>query len=276
MGQGKRVKLSNGRRLVDEVLRAANKMPLAAYVRDFDLSELAKLRKQVRPRISWNVLYMKAYAIISEQNPVLRQCYVGFPWPSAYQHETNVCLLTMSREYRGEERLLFARFNRPECRSLADLQSQYDDYRKTPVEQIKQFRHQIQFAKAPWFVRRFAWWVLMNLWPRKRASHFGTFGMTISGYKEAFNYQVLSPNTTTLGIDVLPRNGQAKFSLTFDHQILDGVPVINFIDDVYKTLNGAIKEELASMKESGSQSSSLLERPEIEAAQGQQTCRRAS
>ena len=250
MGKGKRVKLSNGRRLVDEIVRAANKIPRAAYVRDFDLSELAKLRKQVRPRISWNVLYMKAYALISNENPVLRQCYVGFPWPYAYQHESNVCLLTMSREYCGEERLLFARFNRPESRSLADLQSQYDYYRKTPVKQIKQFRHQMRFARAPWFIRRFAWWVLMNWWPRKRVNHFGTYGMTLSGYKDAFNYQVLSPNTTTLGVDVLPRNGQAKFSLTFDHLILDGVPVVNLIDDVYKTLNGAITDELNSLRSS--------------------------
>lgn len=249
MGRGKRVKLSNGRRLVDEVVRAANKMPRAAYVRDFDLTKLAKLRKQVRPKISWNVLYMKAYALIAEKNPELRQCYVGFPWPYAYQHESNVCLLTMSREYQGEDRLLFARFNRPECRPLVDLQAQYDHYRKAPVKQIKQFRHQIRFAKAPWFLRRFAWWYLMNLWPRQRVSHFGTFGMTISGYKDAFNYQVLSPNTTTLGVDILPKRGQAKFSLTFDHQILDGVPVVNFIDDVYKTLNGAITDELRSLRQ---------------------------
>ncbi len=251
MGKGKRVKLSNGRRLVDEVIRAANKMPMASYVRDFDLTELTALRKQVRPKIGWNVLYMKAYAIISEQNPTLRQCYVGFPWPYAYQHESNVCLLTMSREHNGEERLLFARFNRPENKSLVELQAQYDHLRKTPVLQVKQFRHQIRFAACPWFLRRLAWWVMMNLWPRKRMCHFGTFGMTLSGYKDAFNYQVLSPNTTTLGIDVLPKKGKAKFSLTFDHQILDGVPVVNLIDQVYKTLNGTIADELRSLLNDG-------------------------
>lgn len=247
MGKGKRVKISNGRRLVDEVIRTANKMPMASYVRDFDLTDLAALRKKVRPKIGWNVLYMKAYAIIAEQNPALRQCYVGFPWPYAYQHESNVCLLTMSREFEGEDRLLFARFNRPENHSLVELQAQYDHLRKAPVLEIKQFRHQIQFAKSPWFVRRFAWWMMLNLWPRKRMSHFGTFGMTLSGYKDAFNYQVLSPNTTTLGVDVLPKKGQAKFSLTFDHQILDGVPIVSIIDQVYKTLNGVITEELRTL-----------------------------
>lgn len=247
MGKGKRIKLSNGRRLVDELVRTANKMATAAYVRDFDLSELAGLRKQVRPKIGWNVLYMKAYAIIAEKNPVLRQCYVGFPWPYAYQHESNVCLLTMSREYEGEERLLFARFNQPESRSLVELQAQYDHLRKAPVNEIKQFRHQIRFAKSPWFVRRFAWWMMMNVLPRKRMSHFGTFGMTLSGYKDACAHKVLSPSTTAIGVDVLPRKGQAKFTLTFDHQILDGVPVVNFMDQVYKVLNGAIADELRSM-----------------------------
>lgn len=247
MGKGKRVKLSNGRRLVDEVIRAASKMPMASYLRDFDVSELNELRRKTRPKISWNVIYMKAYSIIAEKNPVLRQSYVGFPWPYAYQHESNVCLLTMSREYEDEDRLLFARFHQPESRSLADLQSQYDHFRKAPVRSIKQFRHQIRFAKAPFFLRRMAWWVMLNLWPRKRASHLGTFGMTLSRYKDAYAPKILGPNPTILGVDVMPKKGIAKFSLTFDHQLIDGVPVVNLIDEVYRTLNGVIADELHTL-----------------------------
>ncbi len=247
MGKGKRVKLSNGRRLVDDVIRAARKMPMAACFRDFDLSELAELRKQTRPKIAWNVLYMKAYSIVAQENPALRQCYVAFPWPYAYQHECNVCMLTMSREVEGEERLLFSRFTRPESKSLVALQREYDHYRRTPVRQIKQFRHQIRFARLPSLARRLAWWIMLNLWPRKRMSHFGTFGMTLSGYRDTYALSLLGPNTTVLGVDVLPKRGQAKFLLSFDHQILDGAPAVSVVDNLYKTLNGAMVDELREM-----------------------------
>lgn len=222
-------------------------MQMGTFARDFDLSELAELRKKVRPKISWNVLYMKAYAIIARRNPLLRQCYVGFPWPYAYQHKYNVCLLTMSREYQGEERLLFARFNRPAKNSLLKLQKRYDKLRRAPVEEIKQFRHQIRFARAPAMVRRLVWWLMLNVFPQKRMSHFGTFGMTLSGYKDAYANQLLGPNTTILGVDVLPKKGISRFLLTFDHQILDGVPVVKVMEELYKTLNTQIAQELRSM-----------------------------
>ena len=153
----------------------------------------------------------------------------------------------MSREYQGEERLLFARFNRPAKKSLLELQERYDKLRKEPVEKIKQFRHQIQFAKCPSILRRMAWWMMLNVLPQKRMSHFGTFGMTLSGYKDSYATRLLGPNTTILGVDVLPKKGIARFMLTFDHQILDGVPVVKVIDELYKTLNTQIAQELRSL-----------------------------
>ena len=50
MRNGKRIKLSNGRRLVDEVIRTSNKMQMGSFSRDFDLRELNELRKKVRPK----------------------------------------------------------------------------------------------------------------------------------------------------------------------------------------------------------------------------------
>ena len=254
MGNGKRIKFSNGRRLVDDVIRTARKMPMAAYRREFDLTELAQLRKKAKPKIAWNVLYMKAYAIVARRHPQLRQCYVGFPWPHAYEHEHNVCLLTMSREFEGEERLLFARFNVPETKQLKGLQEEYDLYRKSPVMDVRQFRHQIKFAKVPFLLRRLTWWSMLNIIPRKRMSHFGTFGMTLSRYKDAEPTPLLGPNTTILGVDIFPVKGKAKFILMFDHQILDGVPIVNIIEELYKVLNNEISHELKSLIPESSQS----------------------
>lgn len=246
---GKRVKLSSGRRLVDDVIAMSIKMPMASISGDYDAPLTAQFRRKTRPKVTWNVLYMKAYAAVCQKHDHLRQAYVKFPWGHLYQHDYNVCMMTIARQYKGEERLFFARFNRPDAETLEELQAQYDHYRQAPVEEIKQFRHQIYFAKLPRPVRRFCWWALFNLWPQKRASHMGTFGMTISGYRGAYGDRMLGPNTTTLGVDPLPRKGRGKILLTFDHRVLDGSPACKSLQELNHILNTAIREELAEMLE---------------------------
>ena len=244
---GKRVKFSNGRRLVDDVIAMSVNMPTASLCGDYEAPRVAKFRRQTRPKITWNVLYMKAYAAVCAKTPTLRQSYVSFPWGHLYQHDYNVCMMTIVREYKGEERLFFARFNRPDEERLELLQAQHDYYRQAPVEEIKQFRHQIMFAKFPRIIRRFGWWALFNLWPPKRASHMGTFGMTISGYRGAYGARMLGPNTTTLGVDPLPRKGKSKILLTFDHRVIDGAPACKALQELNHILTTAIREELADI-----------------------------
>jgi hypothetical protein len=225
----------------------AAKAPLAGILSDIDVRPLAEIRRQIRPRLAWNVLLMKAYAQVAARHPELRQLYVGFPWPHIYQHDRNVCMLAVNREIAGEHRLLFARFESPESRPLTVLQQQYDHVREAPVEEIKQFRHQMRFADCPGFVRRIGWWVMTNLWVRKAASHMGTFGMTLSSFKQTFGTGHLGPNTTTLGVDVISRNGISRTLLTFDHRILDGKPAVDILDELGRELRGPILEELRQL-----------------------------
>jgi len=244
---GKRIRLSNGRRLVEDVIRVAKNQPMGSLVRDLDLSQVARLRKQVHPRLSWNVLFMKAYSIVCAENSDLRSSYVPFPWPHLYLHDDNVCFLTISREYQGEMWLFFARFNTPENKSLLHLQQQFETYRNAPPETIKQFRHQITFSKYPFFVRRFVWWLLFTFFPKHRMNNMGTFGMNLSGFKDtigAHGSMTLGPITTIIGVDLLPRRGISKFLYTFDHRVLDGKPAFDMIEELYKALKGPIADEL--------------------------------
>lgn len=245
MPKGSRIKLSNGRRLVDDVIRVARCQPMAAFAREMDLSPLCELRRQIRPRLSWNVIMMKAYAQVACQVPALRQVYVRWPWPHLYQAEDNVAMLTMAREEQGETRLFFARFQRPEQLWLPQLQEQLDQFQTAEIGSIKQFRHQQRFAALPTPLRRFAWWLMNDVWPAKRASHVGTFGMSISGFQGTYASSAhLGPNATILGVDPTPRLGIARVVLTFDHRILDGKPVIDILKQLQAQLNGPILREM--------------------------------
>ena len=71
--------------------------------------------------------------------------------------------------------------------------------------------------------------------------------MTISGYRGAYGAQMLGPNTTTLGVDPLPRKGASKTLLSFDHRVIDGSPACKFLAQINHILNTAIREELADI-----------------------------
>ncbi|MEJ2190264.1 MAG: hypothetical protein P8Y93_12805 [Acidobacteriota bacterium] len=231
---GRRARLPHGRRLVSDLVRVARKMPLASMARNLDLSELASLRKKVRPQPSWNVLFMKAYSLVCAERPELRSVYVPFPWPHLYVFEENVCCLTIDREYKNELWLLFPRFNKPENKSIIDLQKSENFFRKEPVEYIKQ------------------WWLVFFALPRHRARNMGTFGMSLSGFKDtvgAIGSISLGPTTTTLGVDPTPRNGISKLLFTFDHRMLDAKHVYLAIERLYATLKGPIADEMKALSE---------------------------
>ncbi|MBL8892328.1 MAG: hypothetical protein JNL67_20300 [Planctomycetaceae bacterium] len=244
MSKGKVIPLSNGRRLVDDVIRIARSQPIASFYRDVDVSAVDKLRKQIKPKLSWNAIMMKAFALVSEQVPELRQFYRKFPWPHLYQVEESVAQLTVGREDDGEVRLYFARFRNPHHLSLHQIQEKIDYFQTAPISEIKQFRHQDRFAALPGPLRRFLWWSLMEAWPTQRPTYMGTFGMTLSGFNNTFASSLLSPNTTSLGVDPTPRNGIARILLTFDHRVLDGKPTIDIISKLYSTLVGPVQQEM--------------------------------
>ncbi len=110
---GKRIPLSNGRRLVNDLIRIAKTYPSAGLFGDFDSGLVAKLRRRTTPKISWNVLYMKAYGVVASEMPELRQAYVRFPLGHIYQHHKPICMMTLNREHLGEERLFLRGLSTP-------------------------------------------------------------------------------------------------------------------------------------------------------------------
>ena len=156
--------LSPGRILVSDITTIANRIPFIPLVREFDLPELDRLRRQVRPRISWTAMMIKAYAIVARQRPELRQLYMSRPYAHIYEHPRSIAQLTITRQVDGESQLFFARFCEPDISSLIDLQRQYEFIRRAPIAEIKQFRHQMRFARLPSFVRIPVWRLLTDWW----------------------------------------------------------------------------------------------------------------
>lgn len=249
MPRGTRIKIANDRALVSDVVELARSMPLAPMMREIDLTTIERVRKSLPKKISWTALMMKAYALVAAKRPELRRIYTPFPWPHIYEHPENVAMLTITRTLPEGPRLFFARFAQPENQTLQDIQKRFDQMRRAPIKEIKQFRHQKRFARWPKVIRKMAWWSMTHLMPAKLAQQIGTFGMSLSQLDSTYGVYHLGPTTTTLGYEHFVSANKMRISVTFDHRILDGKHVYDIMNDLETELHGPLLEELYMVRD---------------------------
>lgn len=241
----KRLRLPRSRRLTTDVLHYHSKVPTCAHDRVCELEELTFLRKSVPQRISWSLMFIKAYALVAEKNPILRQTFMRWPWAHLYQHPYTVAMMATHREIDGESWLFWSRFNQPEKKSLVELQAELDRYLTAPAR--KKFRQQWQLSWFPTPFRRILWWWTLNISGQRRAKHTGTcFLTTLAGKKTEIQHPpaFLTGNFTYGPLD---DQGRSRITLAYDHRIMDGTFVADCLAEIEKQLKTTIADELRSL-----------------------------
>jgi hypothetical protein len=240
-----RKRISRSRAIVRDILHFGSKLPLCAHERRIELASIDSLRRQCEVRVSWPVIFLKAYAEIAAQRPVLRQWYVRWPWPHLFQHDKNDAKLVMRREHQGDDWLFWARFCEPEHLTLVALQEQLDQYQTAPVEQL--FRQQVRLAKLPVALRRILWWITLNLSGAKRAKRVGTFSLTTVAGQGTMIPQPPSLLTSTMSYGPIDEHGKATVALTYDHRLMDGHHVADILSELDEALHTTIVAELKEL-----------------------------
>ncbi|MEX2176717.1 MAG: hypothetical protein WD872_20285 [Pirellulaceae bacterium] len=238
--------MTAGRALVLDTLHFARRVPLFPVEQTFDLARVAALRKQSPRRISWAVLFLKAYALAAREQAVLRRAYVRWPWPHFVETSASVAMLTINRQHRGEDRLCWGRFISPESQSLASLQRRLDRYEREPVE--KAFDKQLRLSWMPATVRRLLLGWNLNVAGRHRAIRVGTFSMSSLAGQGTLNRGHPSFLTSSLTYGPLDERGRTIVTLLCDHRVLDGVAAARALTDLQQIFHGQIAEELAAIK----------------------------
>jgi hypothetical protein len=241
---GSRRLLAANHRLVNDLLYFSAKTPLVPVERRFDLAELAALRDSAPARISWTILFIKAYGLLSQRHPHLRRAYMAWPWPHLYEHPLSVAMLAINRPDANEDRLFWGRFLNPEMRSLPELQHELERYKSEPVQTV--FRRQIRLARFPLPLRRIAWWLTLNSGP-KLAKRFGTFGLSTLAGMGAYNGRHPACLTTSFSYGPLEPGGQMLVTILFDHRILDGAAIARDLADLESILKTEVSAELREL-----------------------------
>ncbi|CAN5225072.1 hypothetical protein BH11PLA2_BH11PLA2_17770 [soil metagenome] len=243
--RGHSLRLSLPRKIVGDLIYFAKKVPTVPVQRVVNVRGLMTLRKQSQPRIGWCSLFTKAYAIVSNEVPELRQCHLEYPWTRLYQHPQPVASIAVERTFDGTDGVFFAHIPGPEAMSLPTLEDAIHYAKTAPVRDA--FGFYFFFYKLPRGLRRMTWWYLMNVRGSKKSTFMGTYGVSVYSSLGAESLHPLSTLTTTLNYGFIGDDGNVMVRIVYDHRVLDGAMVARALNRVEEVLNGDIASELKQL-----------------------------
>ncbi len=241
---GRSLSLSLPRRFICDLLHFAQKVPTVPVQRRMNIAKLVAARNLAFPRPSWCALFTKAYAMVAARRPELRRAYLTIPWPRLYEHPCSIASIAIERRWRDEDAVFFVQIRNPEEHTAEQLDEYVQECKVRPIERVGTFRRTLRVARLPRFMRRFLWWLGLNLTGYKRARNWGTFGVSVYSSLGAESLHPLSPLTTALNYGIIAEDGSVDVRITYDHRVLDGSSIARALAELEDTLNGPIVESL--------------------------------
>jgi len=257
--RGRYFAVSPSRRIIMDLMHEARQVPSIPVQRKIDVRELDEIRRRTDPKISWFVIFMKAFALVAEQKPQLRRSLIKYPWYRFYDHPISICSLAVEREIDSEHALFFAHFRAPEEQPLVELQDALAYYKKSPIQNVGLYRRALKIGKLPILLRRILWWSTLNFSGVKRAKRLGTFGITSYGALGAESLHPISPLTCTFNFGPISSEGKVLIKIIYDHRTLDGSEVARRLKDIEDVLHSKLRQELIEL--TGDQASQTARQP---------------
>jgi hypothetical protein len=239
-------RLPAGRGAVNDVALLGSSIPLFPVDREMRLAAVADARANARRRIGWAACFLKAYALVARETPLLRSWLVGRLRPRLATASQSVATLAVNRaDDEGGDRLFFARLAAPDSLPLVAVQAFVDRHATAPVDEI--FRRQLELEMVPGWLRRTILKWNMNSASPKRPGRIGTFSMSSLAGFSAGNHFHPTLCTTSLCQGPLDEAGRCRVTLIADHRVLDGVTVARALEQLEAVLAREIATELRSL-----------------------------
>jgi hypothetical protein len=238
-------RLPAGRGSVNDVALLSQAIPLFPVDREMCLADVAAARAAAPQRIGWAACFMKAYATVAHDEPLLRSWLVGGLSSRLATSSQSVATLAVNRVEDGVDRLFFARLAAPDTLPLARIQAFVDRQATAPINEI--FRRQLELEMVPGWLRRTILKWNMNSTSPKRPGRIGTFSMSSLAGFAAGNHFHPTLCTTSLCQGPLDEAGRCRVTIIADHRVLDGVTVATALGRLEAVLTGQIAAELRSL-----------------------------
>jgi hypothetical protein len=241
--RGTKRKISLPRRFLIDFMHASVRVPAISFSRPLDVGPFMAARAKARPAPGWAAVFVKAFAIVAREEPVLRTLYVKLPWPHFFELPRSVAMVAVARTEDGEDFILPEKIASPEDHSLCEIDAQIRHAKNAPIEQIPTFRKILMASRLPLPLRRLSWYLGQNF-GRMCANNFGSFGVTSVAAYGPGELRAMSPNPFLLSYGVVGPDNRIDVNVCWDHRITDAVVVARALKRLEQVLNTEISAEL--------------------------------
>jgi hypothetical protein len=220
-------KITLPRRLVADLMHASIRVPFVSLTRPLHIRTLQEARAQAAQRPGWAAIFVKAFALVAKEEPVLRTLYVKWPMPAFYELPRSVAMVAIARVEDGQDCVLPQKVTAPDEMQLAEVDA---------------------LIRLPLPLRRLFWAIGLNF-GRQRANYFGSFGVTSVAAYGAGQLHAISPGPFVLSYGVEKPDQTIDVVLRWDHRVTDAAPMAKALNRLEQVLNGEIAAELRSNRQ---------------------------
>ena len=236
-------KISIPRRLVADLMHASVRVPFVSLTRVVNVRPLVEARAQAARPPGWAAIFVKAFALVAREQPLLRTLYVKWPLPSFYELPRSVAMVAIARTEDGEDCVLPQRITAPDEIPLAQVDALIRQAKEAPISEVPAFRKMLRVTRLALPLRRILWAIGLNL-GRQRANFFGSYGVTSVAAYGPGELHALSPGPFVLSYGVVGPDQSLDVVLRWDHRITDAAPMAKALTRLEQVLNTEIAAEI--------------------------------
>ena len=235
--------ISLRRRLICDLMRASTGVPFVSLSRSLNIRPLLEARAVAMAPAGWAAIFVKAFAIVARDEPVLRTVYAKWPWPCLYELPKSVALIAVARVENGEECVLPQRIAAPEAMALAAVDAEIRRAKTAPIEDVPMFRKIMRATRLPLPLRRLSWAVGLNF-GRQRGNWFGSFAVSSVAAYGGGELHPVTPGPFIVSYGVVQPDQTIHVVIRWDHRVTDAAPIARVLTRLEQVLNAEIAAEL--------------------------------
>jgi hypothetical protein len=241
-------KITIPRRLVADLMHASMRVPFVSLTRPLNVRGLLEARAQAAQRPGWAAIFVKAFALVAKEEPVLRTLYVEWPAPAFYELPRSVAMVAIARVEDGLDCVLPQKVTAPDEMLLTEVDALIRHAKEAPIDEVPAFRKILRTTRLPLPLRRLFWAIGLNF-GRQRANYFGSFGVTSVAAYGAGQLHALSPGPFVLSYGVEKPDQTIDVVLRWDHRITDAALMAKILNRLEQVLNSEISGELRANRQ---------------------------
>ncbi|KYG98750.1 hypothetical protein [Bradyrhizobium sp. DOA1] len=235
--------ISLRRRLICDLMHASMGVPFVSLSRSLDIRPVLEARAGATTPAGWAAMFVKAFALVARDEPVLRTVYAKWPWPALYELPKSVALVAIARVDDGEECVIPQRIAAPDAMALAAVDAEIRRAKTAPVEDVPMFRKIMRATRLPLPLRRLSWAVGLNF-GRQRGNWFGSFAVSSVAAYGGGELHPITPGPFVVSYGTVEADQTIHVVIRWDHRVTDAAPIARVLTRLEQVLNTEIAGEL--------------------------------